>query len=102
MRCYARRCVAFVGLSGRDKSSLLRAGLIPLLQRTPDPLLRPAALRVLTPGEQPVRTHGDVLAPVPGSHDTRGWSSTSTSTTTRRCSPSAETPVSSPPSQTCC
>ncbi|ATL25642.1 hypothetical protein [Streptomyces formicae] len=65
-----RRCVALVGPSGSGKSSLLRAGLIPLLQRTADPLLRPAALRVLTPGEQPLRTHGDVLAPAPGNGDT--------------------------------
>ncbi|MFD4628353.1 helix-turn-helix domain-containing protein [Streptomyces sp. NPDC058284] len=64
------RCVALVGPSGSGKSSLLRAGLIPLLQRTPDPVLRPAALRVLTPGDHPIGTHGDVLAPAPGSGDT--------------------------------
>ncbi|GAU70706.1 putative WD-40 repeat protein [Streptomyces sp. NBRC 110611] len=64
------RCVALVGPSGSGKSSLLRAGLIPLLQRAQDPVLRPAALRVLTPGEHPIRTHRDVLAPAPADGDT--------------------------------
>ncbi|WP_405778434.1 hypothetical protein [Streptomyces sp. NBC_00859] len=50
-----RRFVAVVGASGSGKSSLLRAGLIPVLRTADGP--RPAAIRVLTPGGHPVRTH---------------------------------------------
>ncbi|MFI6642490.1 hypothetical protein [Streptomyces sp. NPDC050504] len=64
------RCAAVVGPSGSGKSSLLRAGLIPRLRQTPEPEPRPAAIRVLTPGEHPVRTHGSVLEPAPGQGDT--------------------------------
>ncbi|MGW1377467.1 nSTAND1 domain-containing NTPase [Streptomyces sp. NPDC002446] len=64
------RCAALVGPSGSGKSSLLRAGVIPRLQRAQDPVLRAAALRVLTPGEHPLRTHREVLAPAPGNGDT--------------------------------
>ncbi|MFE2944935.1 helix-turn-helix domain-containing protein [Streptomyces sp. NPDC059255] len=86
------RLTAIVGPSGSGKSSLLRAGLIPRLRRTSDsadtqasarpgtepgaPLITapastrhnspeapPAALRVLTPGSHPLRTHGPRLTP---------------------------------------
>lgn len=55
-----RRFVAVVGASGSGKSSLLRAGLIPVLRESTGPT-RPAAIRVLTPGEHPVRTHAHLL-----------------------------------------
>ncbi|MBL1110432.1 helix-turn-helix domain-containing protein [Streptomyces sp. 5-8] len=60
-----RRFTAVFGPSGSGKSSLLRAGLIPRLREAVDPALRPAAIRVLTPGEHPVTTHAPRLVPVP-------------------------------------
>lgn len=56
-----RRFVAVVGASGSGKSSLLRAGLIPALRMGENP--RPAAIRILTPGGQPVRTHSARVTP---------------------------------------
>ncbi|MFB7087024.1 WD40 repeat domain-containing protein [Streptomyces sp. NPDC056296] len=62
------RFTAVFGPSGSGKSSLLRAGLIPRLREpgtdadAPEP---PAAVRILTPGAHPLRTHADRLAPVP-------------------------------------
>ncbi|MEU3607837.1 hypothetical protein AB0E83_20665 [Streptomyces sp. NPDC035033] len=64
------RCAAAVGPSGSGKSSLLRAGLVPRLRQGTEPGPRPAAIRILTPGEHPVRTHGAVLEPAPGEGDT--------------------------------
>ena len=62
-----RRFAAVFGPSGSGKSSLLRAGLIPALRQTQEPHLRPAAIRILTPGEHPARTHAPLIAPaVPG------------------------------------
>ncbi|MFI9255513.1 hypothetical protein [Streptomyces sp. NPDC053069] len=58
-----QRFVALFGPSGSGKSSLLRAGLIPSLRRTQEAGLRPAAIRILTPGEHPARTHARVLGP---------------------------------------
>ncbi len=58
-----RRFTAVFGPSGSGKSSLLRAGLIPALQHTQDAELRPAAIRILTPGERPARTHARVFDP---------------------------------------
>ncbi|MEU6393954.1 DNA-binding protein [Streptomyces sp. NPDC046939] len=52
---------AVFGPSGSGKSSLLRAGLIPAL-RVEAGL---AAIRVLTPGEHPMRTHAAALRPTP-------------------------------------
>ncbi|WP_254389974.1 helix-turn-helix domain-containing protein [Streptomyces sp. AC550_RSS872] len=69
-RACSGRFTAVFGPSGSGKSSLLRAGLIPLL-RSPDIAgPRPAAVRVLTPGEQPLRTHGQRLVPADGDGDT--------------------------------
>lgn len=66
----SRRFTAVFGPSGSGKSSLLRAGLIPCL-RTPGPTgPQPAALRVLTPGEHPLRTHAARLTPKDGEGDT--------------------------------
>ncbi|WP_256726459.1 nSTAND1 domain-containing NTPase [Streptomyces acidiscabies] len=56
-----RRFAAVFGASGSGKSSLLRAGLIPVLRRARDP--RPSAIRILTPGERPARTHAQLLTP---------------------------------------
>ncbi|MFJ4682300.1 hypothetical protein [Streptomyces sp. NPDC088789] len=86
-----RRVSAVVGASGSGKSSLLRAGLVAAL-RDPDQAStdrastdrartdrdgtgrestgRPAALRVLTPGTHPARTHADRFTPHPGPGDT--------------------------------
>jgi energy-coupling factor transporter ATP-binding protein EcfA2 len=59
----SRRFTAVFGPSGSGKSSLLRAGLIPRL-RSPETIgPRPAAVRVLTPGEHPLRVHEQRLTP---------------------------------------
>ncbi|MFD4261129.1 WD40 repeat domain-containing protein [Streptomyces sp. NPDC058534] len=63
------RFTAVFGPSGSGKSSLLRAGLIPRLRTPetgPNAPAAPAAVRVLTPGADPLRTHADRLDPVPG------------------------------------
>ncbi|MFD5391128.1 XRE family transcriptional regulator [Streptomyces sp. NPDC127074] len=60
------RITVVVGASGSGKSSLLRAGLIPRLRTTDDPHLRPAALRVITPGAHPLRIHDQRLTPKDG------------------------------------
>ncbi|MGY0058296.1 nSTAND1 domain-containing NTPase [Streptomyces sp. LZ34] len=58
------RFAAVFGPSGSGKSSLLRAGLIPALRDgTAAPLPRPSVIRVLTPGDRPLRTHADALGP---------------------------------------
>ncbi|MET9762190.1 helix-turn-helix domain-containing protein [Streptomyces sp. NPDC006372] len=59
------RVFAVFGPSGSGKSSLLRAGLIPRLRSLDGPH-RPAAVRILTPGEHPLRTHATVCDPAPG------------------------------------
>jgi hypothetical protein len=59
----SHRFTAVFGPSGSGKSSLLRAGLIPRL-RSPETIgPRPAAVRVLTPGEHPLRVHEQRLTP---------------------------------------
>ncbi|MGW0839016.1 nSTAND1 domain-containing NTPase [Streptomyces sp. NPDC002787] len=52
-----RRFAAVFGPSGIGKSSLLRAGLIPVLRESEEQGLRPSAIRILTPGDQLARTH---------------------------------------------
>ncbi|WP_159044536.1 helix-turn-helix domain-containing protein, partial [Streptomyces sp. NRRL B-24085] len=64
-RVRERRFTAVFGPSGSGKSSLLRAGLIPALRAEREL----AAIRVLTPGPRPARTHADALRPV-GTGDT--------------------------------
>ncbi|WP_346175041.1 DNA-binding protein [Streptomyces cuspidosporus] len=59
-----RRFVAVFGPSGSGKSSLLRAGLIPALRDGAPTVPRPAVIRVLTPGDRPLRTHAAALAPL--------------------------------------
>ncbi|MER5890217.1 hypothetical protein ABT160_40860 [Streptomyces sp. NPDC001941] len=66
----AHRFSVVVGPSGSGKSSLLRAGLVPRLRRSWAPLPRAAALRILTPGAHPMRTHGHLLAPAEGPGET--------------------------------
>ncbi|WP_306935033.1 nSTAND1 domain-containing NTPase [Streptomyces phaeochromogenes] len=58
-----QRFAAVFGPSGSGKSSLLRAGLIPFLQHSQEDGLRPAAIRILTPGEHPAHTHAHLLTP---------------------------------------
>ncbi|MCX4409962.1 hypothetical protein OG840_52560 [Streptomyces sp. NBC_01764] len=66
----SRRFTAVFGPSGSGKSSLRRAGLIPRL-RTPEATgPQPAALRVLTPGEHPLRAHEQRLIPKDAGGDT--------------------------------
>ncbi|MFE3034071.1 helix-turn-helix domain-containing protein [Streptomyces canus] len=66
-----RRFAAVFGPSGSGKSSLVRAGLIPVLRRAQDPGPRPAAIRILTPGERPARSHAPLLTPaIPRDGDT--------------------------------
>ncbi|GAA2570966.1 hypothetical protein GCM10010304_06680 [Streptomyces roseoviolaceus] len=65
----AHRFAAVFGPSGSGKSSLLRAGLIPLL-REGTGADRPAVIRVLTPGERPAHAHGQALVPQDGELDT--------------------------------
>ncbi|MFG2025971.1 hypothetical protein [Streptomyces sp. NPDC048825] len=64
-----RSVLAVVGASGSGKSSLLRAGLIPALREGKGPAL--AAIRVLTPGDRPARTHRTLLAPHGGDGERR-------------------------------
>ncbi|TVZ90531.1 helix-turn-helix domain-containing protein [Streptomyces sp. BK340] len=66
----SRRFTAVFGSSGSGKSSLLRAGLIPRLRDSDTTESAPAALRVLTPGEHPLRTHEQRLTPKDGDGDT--------------------------------
>ncbi|RCG24809.1 WD40 repeat domain-containing protein [Streptomyces diacarni] len=66
-----QRFTAVFGPSGSGKSSLLRAGLIPRLRTRRDAEgsgdrdATPAAVRILTPGADPLRTHAEHLVPVP-------------------------------------
>jgi WD40 repeat protein len=66
----SRRVTALFGPSGSGKSSLLRAGLIPRLRDPHESGPRPAAVRVLTPGEHPLRTHARHMVPADGDGDT--------------------------------
>jgi WD40 repeat protein len=60
---HRRRFAAVFGPSGSGKSSLLRAAVIPALQHTQHAGLRPAAIRILTPGDRPAHTHAHVFEP---------------------------------------
>ncbi|MFF5518787.1 nSTAND1 domain-containing NTPase [Streptomyces coeruleorubidus] len=59
------RFTAVFGPSGSGKSSLLRAGLIPRLRAADGDDPSPAAVRILTPGADPLRTHAERLEPLP-------------------------------------
>ncbi|MBD0710688.1 MULTISPECIES: ABC transporter ATP-binding protein [unclassified Streptomyces] len=61
-----RRVSALTGPSGSGKSSLLRAGLVPRARGWEEGPRRPAAIRLVTPGEHPFTTHGPLLAPADG------------------------------------
>jgi transcriptional regulator with XRE-family HTH domain len=52
-----RRFAAVFGPSGIGKSSLLRAGLIPLLRESRERGSRLSGIRILTPGDRLARTH---------------------------------------------
>ncbi|MFD7124268.1 MULTISPECIES: helix-turn-helix domain-containing protein [Streptomyces] len=65
------RFVTVFGASGTGKSSLLRAGLVPRLRDAAAyGLPRPGAIRILTPGEHPLATHGASLVPADAAGDT--------------------------------
>ncbi|MGY5036113.1 nSTAND1 domain-containing NTPase [Streptomyces sp. 900116325] len=66
----AHRFIGLVGTSGSGKSSLLRAGLVPVLQQEASPTARPATIRILTPGERPATAHALALAPAEGDRET--------------------------------
>ncbi|MFD4481592.1 hypothetical protein ACFWPU_36535 [Streptomyces sp. NPDC058471] len=68
----AHRVTAVFGPSGSGKSSLLRAGLIPRLQEVQDLPLRPAAIRILTPGARSMHTDAleELFVPAEGSGET--------------------------------
>ncbi|MGW1506835.1 nSTAND1 domain-containing NTPase [Streptomyces mirabilis] len=66
----ARRFSAVFGPSGSGKSSLLRAGLIPALQTALVLHQRPAAIRILTPGPHPARTHAALFTAKDGPGET--------------------------------
>ncbi|MFF4361015.1 hypothetical protein [Streptomyces sp. NPDC001604] len=66
----SRRFTAVFGPSGSGKSSLLRAGLIPRLRSPGTTGPWPAAVRVLTPGEHPLRVHEQRLLPKDADGDT--------------------------------
>ncbi|MFD9438569.1 hypothetical protein ACFWBR_16290 [Streptomyces sp. NPDC060006] len=55
-----RRILAVIGASGSGKSSLLRAGLVPALRASGEGI---AAIRILTPGDRPDRTHRALFTP---------------------------------------
>ncbi|QTE03007.1 translocation protein TolB [Streptomyces cyanogenus] len=66
----SRRFTAVFGPSGSGKSSLLRAGLIPRLRIPEVAGPQPAAVRILTPGEHPLRVHERRLTPEDAGGDT--------------------------------
>ncbi|MFF7127304.1 DNA-binding protein [Streptomyces sp. NPDC008240] len=66
----SRRFTAVFGPSGSGKSSLLRAGLIPRLRSPETTGPQPAAVRILTPGEHPLRIHEQRLIPKDADGDT--------------------------------
>ncbi len=68
-RVRTHRLVAVVGASGSGKSSLLRAGLVPALQREGALDRRPAGIRILTPGARPFSAHAAAIAPASGRGD---------------------------------
>ncbi|MFD9359794.1 helix-turn-helix domain-containing protein [Streptomyces sp. NPDC060031] len=66
----SHRLVAVVGASGSGKSSLLRAGLIPVLRDRGATGTGPAAIRIFTPGPRPASDHAAAVAPGNGAGDT--------------------------------
>ncbi|KOG14214.1 helix-turn-helix domain-containing protein [Streptomyces viridochromogenes] len=70
LACGSPFAVVF-GASGSGKSSLLRAGLIPLLREKIAQQGREAVLRILTPGARPATTYGHLLKPT--ADDPESW-----------------------------
>ncbi|MFB8414416.1 hypothetical protein ACFC63_02720 [Streptomyces albidoflavus] len=65
----SRPVSAVVGVSGSGKSSLLRAGLVPVLRVSGDGS-PPAAIRMVTPGPRPADAHAARFESAPGAGDT--------------------------------
>ncbi|WP_055535457.1 helix-turn-helix domain-containing protein [Streptomyces graminilatus] len=62
-RLRTQRFVALSGLSGSGKSSLLRAGLLPVLRDGVRPAGGPDPVSLITPGPCPATTHERLLSP---------------------------------------
>ncbi|MEU5031822.1 XRE family transcriptional regulator [Streptomyces milbemycinicus] len=92
------RITAVAGASGSGKSSLLRGGLIPRLRTTDNPGLRPAALRVITPGGHPCAPTASGWSRRKAGRGTRGWSWIRW----RSSTPCAPTRKNAPRSSTAC
>jgi WD40 repeat protein/transcriptional regulator with XRE-family HTH domain len=60
------RFAVLLGASGSGKSSLLRAAVLPRLEKVVAEAGCGAQLRLITPGARPAATHGHLLAPGPG------------------------------------
>jgi hypothetical protein len=66
-----RRFGALSGPSGSGKSSLLRAGVLPVLREAARHVGRPVTVHLITPGPRPATTHERLLSP--GVDDPERW-----------------------------
>ncbi|WP_405770811.1 hypothetical protein [Streptomyces sp. NBC_01538] len=66
-----RRLAVLAGPSGSGKSSLLRAGLLPVLREAARCVAGPVSVHLITPGPTPATTHERLLSP--GGDDPERW-----------------------------